>query len=110
MESGIGIDFETNKNPDPKMARFFLKSSEIKKLKSARWRQGLLRLWTVKEALFKSDPLNMETTLLDYEVFDPNVLQGEAACQKSGLKFHYSTQKVAKGFLTVAITKEVLSC
>ena len=110
MESGIGIDVETDKDPNPKMARFFLKPNEIKKLKPAKWNQNLLRLWTVKEAIFKSDPLNMNTTLLDYEVSDPNALCGEAICEKSSFKFYYSTKKVVKGFLTVAITKEAFPC
>ncbi len=107
MEQGIGIDLETGRNPKFQMTRFFLKPDELKKLRSEGQKKSFLRLWTVKEALFKSDPLNSNSTLLDYEVSDPNVMQGQAKCEKNKSVFSYSSRKIKDGFLTVAIAKEV---
>ena len=51
-----------------------------------------LRLWTVKEALFKADPNNDSNVLKDYIVKDPETLSGKAI-NKKGHTFHYKSIK-----------------
>src|SRR5688500_8593893 len=67
---GVGVDIETGRRPPPRMARFFLTRKERRCLGQPSPEQ-LLRLWTVKEALFKADPLNHRRVLADYALDDP---------------------------------------
>ena len=46
----------------------------------------MLRLWTVKEALFKSDPNNDGNVLKNYIVENPKNLSGKAKNKKGGWK------------------------
>ena len=48
-QDGLGVDFEGWRPMDPRIARFYLHPDE---------RGDLLRLWTVKEAVFKATPGN----------------------------------------------------
>ena len=90
---GLGVDFEDERPVDPRVARFYLRDHE----------QGdLLRLWTVKEALFKATPDNGDATLLDYEVADPEALAGTAT-DRAGRRFRYSSGRLRQGWLTIAV-------
>jgi 4'-phosphopantetheinyl transferase EntD len=72
---GLGVDLEVEREPRPAMARFFLGERE----RAGARPEQLLRLWTIKEAVFKADPDNEATTYLDYHVASPDDLVGEAA-------------------------------
>lgn len=78
---GVGVDLEIYREVRPGAARFFLNRKEqswwLEQEESARSRE-LLRLWTVKEALFKSYPDNRETALADYALEDPEKRTGRA--------------------------------
>jgi len=90
---GLGVDFEGWRPMDPRAARFYLRDGE----------QGdLLRLWTVKEALFKATPDNHRATLLDYEVTDPAARAGTAT-DRTGRGFRYSSTCLRQGWLTIAV-------
>lgn len=58
--AGIGIDYEARRPVKPGSMRFFLSESERARLGTAPSGDGLLRLWTVKEALLKANPGNRE--------------------------------------------------
>jgi hypothetical protein len=90
---GLGVDFEGDRQVDPRAARFFLRPQE---------RGDLLRLWTVKEALFKATPDNGGAMLLDYEVADANALAGTAR-DRAGRRFRYTSAPLRQGWLTIAV-------
>lgn len=60
---GVGVDLEHDRPVRPAAARFYLRDDEP--------HDDLLRLWTVKEALFKADPANATRLLRDYRANDP---------------------------------------
>jgi acyl carrier protein len=104
--TGIGVDLELGRTPRPEGARFFLSSAErswVAALPQAFQPNALLRLWTVKEALFKSDMTNHHTSLRDYEVAAPWHYQGHARRTQLDMEFHYRTFALPGGFLSLAI-------
>ena len=86
---GIGIDLELDRKVSTKHTKFYLNEfeSDLKNNNDHR-----LRLWTVKEALFKADPNNDSNVLKDYIVKDPETLSGKAI-NKKGHTFHYKSIK-----------------
>ena len=86
---GIGIDLELDRKVSKKHAKFYLNDFESDlKINSDHW----LRLWTVKEALFKADPDNDRNVLKDYTVINPKALSGKAT-NKKGHTFYYKSIK-----------------
>jgi hypothetical protein len=92
---GIGVDFEPPHPLDPRTARFFLTDREMRwagSLDATRQGPELLRLWTVKEAVFKADPGNHSTFLADYFLGDPALSAGTASGPSgSGYHCRYAT-------------------
>ena len=87
-------------------ARFFLTGVEcswMASLPGAHRSAELLRLWTVKEALFKADLCNAGRTLRDYRVHDPRAVAGRARTPDFALQ-RYTSRRLNGGVLTVAIT------
>ena len=110
--SGLGIDFERFKPIREDAARFFLEGAELAwvgSLPRERRPTELLRLWTVKEALFKADLENAGRTLRDYRTSTPAALEG-AACTPTSLPQQYTTIITHGGYLTVAITRGRRTC
>ena len=104
---GTGIDLELNRVIRPEAARFFLTRPEqrwVTRLPHPDQPVNLLRLWTVKEALFKADPLNGATGLLDYSVEEPGLDTGNA-CRtgENLLHLRYASFHLEEGFLSIAI-------
>jgi len=100
---GIGMDIETGRSVNPKVARFFLLEGEEPNLLAPK---TLLRLWTVKEAIFKADRDNRETVLGDYIVENPSEWTGTAYRRDRKLpRFYYSSIELHDGFLSVAVLK-----
>jgi len=105
---GIGVDVEVDRSsPDLRTAPFFLTADEQAWLEShpapGRARE-LLRLWTVKEALFKADPGNGRTVLRDYAVTTPGARGGRAArVGGGGPQFRYVSIALRRGALSVAL-------
>ncbi len=97
---GTGVDHEPWREPDPRMARFFLRSREQETP------LGLLRAWTVKEALYKAVPGNAEITLLDMEFDDPDASSGWATGPRPE-RLRYTVIDTAAGPLAAAICLEV---
>jgi acyl carrier protein/4'-phosphopantetheinyl transferase EntD len=105
---GIGVDVELDRSSsDLRTAPFFLTADELA------WLEGhpapgrtpeLLRLWTVKEALFKADPGNGRTVLRDYAVTTPGARGGPAArVGGGGPRFRYVSIALRRGALSVAL-------
>ncbi len=95
--AGTGVDYESRRPTDRRTARFFLHEREETGC------EDLLRLWTVKEALFKATPENEHAVLLDYHLDDPLVLAGEAV-GSAGQRFRYASTYVEDGWVTVAVS------
>jgi len=99
--SGIGVDFEPwRAEVHPRMADFFLRPAEQTVAGTAR---ELVRLWTIKEALFKAQPDNDGCVLLDFELADPASNCGTAS-GPGGSTLHYVSADVGVGALSVAVT------
>lgn len=109
--AGVGIDVELGRSADPRIGRFFLTEPELQWLATVpRTNQGpeALRLWTVKEALFKADAANAQTTLSDYATALPSCWRGSAnrtrpAVCATPAVFRYASLALRHGFLTVAV-------
>jgi acyl carrier protein len=89
----------------PGTARFFLGPEEqdwLGRLPERDRNREQLRLWTVKEALFKADPDNHSTVLLDYRV-DPAARSGGAA-RPGGPAATYLSGRLPGAHVTVAAT------
>ncbi|MEW1862311.1 phosphopantetheine-binding protein [Streptomyces sp. NBC_00669] len=78
--AGVGVDLEHDQPVRPATARFYLRDDEP--------HDDLLRLWTVKEAMFKADPANATRMLRDYRADDP--------------AYHHVSARHLGGWLTVA--------
>ncbi|GAB1646557.1 4'-phosphopantetheinyl transferase superfamily protein [Krasilnikovia sp. MM14-A1259] len=102
---GVGIDVERDRTPDPRTAGFYLTAPERAWLADTTDRaQAALRLWTVKEALFKADPGNAATVLRDYEVGDPSARRGTAhRVPSAGPALRYVSLALPTGAATVAV-------
>lgn len=94
---GTGVDLETAAAPKREAARFFLHEPELGDATPV----TLLRLWTVKEALFKATPDNDGLSLLHWTLDDPAAWGGTA--RGGVLRAQYATRRFGNGFLTSAV-------
>jgi hypothetical protein len=103
--AGMGLDLEIRPGIPVAGARFFLRAEErVRRLSGV----TLLRLWTVKEAVFKADTHNAGRGLLDYRLADPKAVVGEARIASEPiLPLRYASVAVEGGFLTVAVASPV---
>lgn len=109
--TGVGVDIELGRSADPQIGRFFLTVPELRWLAAlplANQGPAVLRLWTVKEALFKADAANTGTMLPDYATASPSCYRGGAsrtgpAVRAAPAQFHYVSLAVRHGFLTIAV-------
>lgn len=101
--AGIGVDFEPWKpSVSPRMAAFFLCAGEQQAAVDA---IAMIRLWTVKEALFKAFPDNRDCVLLDFVLADAGADCGTATAP-DGRTLLYASAEVRRGCLSVAVTPE----
>lgn len=109
--TGVGVDVELGRSADPQTGRFFLTASELRWLATVpladRGRETL-RMWTVKEALFKADAASTQTTLSDYVTVSPSCTRGGAcrsgpAVLAAPAGFRYVSVALPHGFVTVAV-------
>ena len=101
---GVGIDVERRRPTRPDTWRFFLTVAEREWLASvpaAERGEAHVRLWTVKEALFKADPANAHTWLGDYAVADAAAPRSRA--RRGDLELGYVTTMWDGGYETVAV-------
>jgi len=108
---GIGIDLELDRTPHPDSWRFFLTAEEQRWLASLPLEQQSkesLRLWTIKEAVFKSDPENNRKTLLNYNLPEPQKWQ-TALPTTNQQEVAYCCIEVDGGFVSTAVFPRRLS-
>ncbi|MDQ6726385.1 MAG: 4'-phosphopantetheinyl transferase superfamily protein [Actinomycetota bacterium] len=97
---GVGVDFEPwRPEADLRVARFFLRPTELAAVTGA---APLMRLWTIKEALYKATPDNGPCVLLDFALADPGGACGHAVGPR-GEALRYAAIDVAGGHLAVAV-------
>jgi len=105
---GIGVDIELNRTMPEGAEKLLLSARETALMRHHSGLCGgeLLRIWTVKEALLKSDPLNEKTGWLTaYELLKPYHRTGEAVLKKRkcGKQFRYISFKIGTGYLSFAV-------
>ncbi len=104
---GIGVDLEVDTRIEPAAARFFLTEREQLWLQSQaaeRWSHHLLRIWCIKEAVFKANPGNIGRTLGDHELNRPADARGEArAC--TGQKMEYTSWCESRTCIALAVCR-----
>lgn len=94
---GIGVDLECTRPLPAGAGRFYLSDRERQRLAGA----DPLRLWTLKEALFKADLANASTRLHHYELRSTDPSSG-LGISRSGALFRYISLELDGGFLSVA--------
>ena len=97
--AGTGVDHEPWRAVDGRAGRYFLQRHEHATS------LGLLRAWTVKEALYKSVPANHGDTLLDIALDDPDAPSGGASGPR-GERLRYTVIDTAAGPVAVAVCRE----
>jgi 4'-phosphopantetheinyl transferase EntD len=102
--NGLGVDLELRDGPRPASMRFFLATSEREWVQASPERgDRLLRLWTIKEALYKSFARNRDTSFRDYVLADPAADAGHAELATAHrAQFSYASFALDGGFLSVA--------
>jgi hypothetical protein len=109
--SGIGIDYEGRRPVPPEAARFYLTEAEIQGV-NLRDEEALIRLWTVKEAMYKADMNNRERLrspawLWTYATSGSPVAwsgQGLGPAFGGGPKhYRYASTRSGGGLLSVAV-------
>jgi 4'-phosphopantetheinyl transferase EntD len=104
---GIGIDYEPMRELDTRVARWFLNDSELqwlaKQPDSAQINERV-RLWTIKEAAFKSHPDNAQMTLREFTISDP--VAPISSVVANGRRITVTCCARDSGYLSVAICRE----
>lgn len=97
---GIGIDFAPLREVRAGALRFYLTQAERDQMAP----DDALRLWTVKEALFKADPANRSALLADFELADPRAHAGWARRRgDSQARFRYASIALPCGIVSAAV-------
>jgi len=101
--AGLGVDLELRRPPRVEAARFFLAASEKAWLAAEPGRDArLLRIWTIKEALYKAYARNRETSFRDYVLDDPEADDGGAVLRGPGIALRYASLAIQGGFVSAA--------
>jgi 4'-phosphopantetheinyl transferase EntD len=100
---GLGVDFESWRQVEPAMLRWFLTATEQRQL-AIPSNFTRLRLWTIKEALFKASSENQGLLLTDFEVSQVTAITGLARnCTRANSSLRYTSFILRQGLLTIAI-------
>jgi 4'-phosphopantetheinyl transferase EntD len=102
---GIGIDYEPLRTVNAGVARWFLGDGEIDWLSSqpSCARAGhIIRLWTIKEAAFKSHPRNDAMSLAEFEILEPAEQSVHAITTADGADIRIVCRKFSRGYLSIA--------
>lgn len=112
---GLGVDIEMNRLVKPKMTKFYLTEQEtsyINTVSIEKQNSELLRLWTIKEALFKADLNNRGMVIGNYSINRPADLCGTAIVKskEDSPTFSYISLLFPEACVSVAILKGVSPC
>ena len=105
--AGIGVDLEVDTVIKPAAARFFLTEHEQHWLDRQAPRHLphlLLRLWCIKEAVFKANPGNSGKTLGDHELVEPGNPSGDAHAS-CGRIIRYASWCEARTCVALAVSR-----
>lgn len=106
---GIGVDYEPQRPVNVRVANWFLTAREFD------WLQQqcphdvechLIRLWTIKEAAFKSHAHNTGMSLKDFIVTKPAEKETNFVVAMDGTNIQVACRTIGNGYLSVAICKE----
>jgi len=105
---GIGVDIEQNREMPDGADRLILSARERARMSCTAKQFGcaLLRVWTVKEAILKADPLNRKTGWLTaYELLRPHKRMGEAVMKRRNYSktFQYISFAFGAGYVSFAV-------
>jgi 4'-phosphopantetheinyl transferase EntD len=112
---GVGVDLEADRTGlDPRAGRLFLSPRErawVASLEESVQADARLRLWVIKEALFKANPANHGTTVAHYSIAEPGARcsEGSGPCPAQST-LRYAALRVADGHLAVAVCLGRLPC
>jgi 4'-phosphopantetheinyl transferase EntD len=104
---GLGIDYEPLRPLDERVARWFLNEVE------SDWLSGqpeairvsqMVRLWTIKEAAYKSHPNNRQMTLSDFAISEPSAHVSDV--MTGGPRIKVTSEACGSGHLSVAVFGE----
>jgi 4'-phosphopantetheinyl transferase EntD len=110
--AGIGIDYEPLRTVNPKITRLFLNATESRWLESrpeSEVQHQIVRLWTIKEAAFKSHPANIGLVLADFWIPDPGSRISEVRAKPGNRRIRVACEGHDEGYLSVAICEELRS-
>jgi 4'-phosphopantetheinyl transferase EntD len=105
---GVGVDLELRPALRRETARWFLGPHErrwLARCRAAEAPSELLRLWTVKEAVFKADPRNQGRVLASYRLPAPAGPSGMAAVAGAPGSFEYVSVAFGDGALSAAVSR-----
>ncbi len=106
---GIGIDYEPLREIDTRIARWFLNEAETNWLNEQpecdRVSQ-LVRLWTIKEAAFKSYPDNAGMTFKEFSIIDAARAVTTVIAAGHGACIRVACRACDLGYLSIAIFRE----
>jgi hypothetical protein len=106
---GTGIHHQSAQKMNRKAAKFFLQPAELDwlaKTSKAHRNFHLLRLLTIKEALFKCDKTNQGggRSVAEYQTDNPQALAGTAHHPDlADVRFYYATTDLDNGLVSVAV-------
>ncbi len=107
-EMRIGVDYEALRSVNERIARWFLNDSELEWLAqfdAAERADALIRLWTVKEAVFKCHPENKGLVLKDFTIADPSSIVCDVR-SSDGWVFRCVSVSEDRGYISIAIQGE----
>src|SRR5574337_515080 len=108
QSAGLGVDMEPDRPVDPRTTRFFLDDAEqawLARMPRADRAAEHLRLWTVKEAVFKADLTNEDATLRDYTTRPAGARTGRAQRRGRGQLFDFTCARFQGAHLSVAAVR-----
>ena len=107
---GIGVDFESWRQIEAAMLRWFLTAAEQNQL-AVPSNFTRLRLWTIKEALFKASSENHGLRLTDFEVDQVTAMTGLARnSSRVNSRLRYTSFMLRQGLLSIAIEDSPANC
>lgn len=102
---GIGVDFETVRPVRDRVAGWFLNEPELDWLAQsipADRDSDIIRLWTIKEAVFKCHLNNAGLVLSDFTIADPAAEVCELRAS-DGRRFQTMSYRMGDGILSIAV-------
>jgi len=107
---GLGIDYEPLRAINERVARWFLDDAEIDWLnhQPASCRTPhIIRLWTIKEAAFKSHPHNHDMTLGEFAIGDPAEQPINTVTTTSAANISVASRRFSRGYLSIATLQDL---